>query len=660
MSKELDLDRMVMAQFCERQTECAVVEKFSLDELVAMGPELAAAALAQREEAIANMTSFPMTHCWVPDDWWLFLLELCEKRVAFPGKVLEVLVSGGIRAGKTFIAAMLTECHRLYARRASVFCLSRTDATSQKLQQKPIESFMLPEVLGGDKGSIKQSKHEKAKFSGGKFTDNRLMRYLEVNDENGQNYLGGGELEFRMFTQEVESYRGYALTMVWSDEAVPVAHVKALFDRLASRAIETHELSHKQRMLVLRQMLRDLVAKKPGAARPHPALLGALMHGVHLVTYTPEEGYTPTVRYFLDGAIKPERFKVVAPELDGKPGVKDPRVPKIAYPVKETRLVCYLHTSQNRIVNVYAELSGDYRNADERTIRIKLYGDAEAATEVMFGKFGDKHIVKWADVPRSGTLYLVTDPAPEKPWAITIYLVDAAERVWVLMRWPSPGWMVKSDGAELDPGSWAVPTNGNNLNGDKGPAQKLRLNYTLKQYTHLVYEMLQRVLAKFEASGGKFEGSRLVDELTWEGHPEMNLSGAFAWPVAFIGDKRWMGNKVQRGEVKVTLHMALLEEENHLPWDVHEGEGQRGGVILIQNALSSVKFGMPGLLVVDECKDTIFALSTYSVPDGKDAPPENDQACKEDIDMLRYLLMWGAWYNDPAEDDDDDGGEGSY
>lgn len=660
MTHEEQLDREVMAQFCEMQTECAVVERYALEELVAMGPEGAARALTQREEAIAHMSEFPLTHCWVPDDWWLFLLELCEKRIAHPGKVLEVLISGGIRAGKTFIAAMLTECHRLYARRASVFCLSRTDATSQKLQQKPIESFMLPEVLGGDKGSVKQSKHEKAKFSGGKFTDNRMVRFLEVTDENGVSFVGGGEMEFRMFTQEVESYRGYALTMVWSDEAVPVAHVKALFDRLASRAIETHELSHRRRMLVLREMLRALVSKVPGAERPHPALLGALMHGVHLITYTPEEGYTPTVRYFLDAAIKPEKHKVVAPELDGKPGVKDPRVPKIAYPVKPTRLVCYLHTSQNRIVNVYAELSGDYRNADERTIRIKLYGDAEAATEVMFGRFSDRHIVKWKDVPRQGTLYLVTDPAPEKPWAITIYLVDAAERVWVLMRWPSPGWMVKRDGAEMDPGAWAVPTSGNNMNGDKGPAAKLRLDYTLKQYTHLVYEMLKRVLVKFEDSGGKFEGTKLVQDLTWENDPEMNMSGEFAWPVAFIGDKRWMGSKVQRENLKMTLHAALMEEENALPWEVHEGEGQRGGVILIQNALSAVKFGLPGLLVVDECKDTIFALSTYSVPDGKDAPPDNDQACKEDIDMLRYLLMWGAWYNAPADAEEDDEAGGSY
>jgi hypothetical protein len=47
--------------------------------------------------------------------------------------------------------------------------MSRREEDSQNLQQKPIESFLPPEALGGAAGKIKQDKHQKAKFSGGKF-----------------------------------------------------------------------------------------------------------------------------------------------------------------------------------------------------------------------------------------------------------------------------------------------------------------------------------------------------------------------------------------------------------------------------------------------------------------------------------------------------------
>lgn len=650
MTEEERIEREALAVWCEQQTECAVVERLTVDELVALGPERAGQALQSREEAIENMTAHPLTHCWVPQDWWLFLAELCEKRLQNPGEVLEMLISGGIRSGKSFVAAMLEECHRLYTERASVFCLSRTEDTSQKLQQKPIEYFMPPEVLGGDKGAIKQTKHEKAKFSGGKFTDNKLVRFMEVEDEDGRKYTGGGELEFRMFKQEVETYRGYALTFVWSDEAVPLAHVKALFDRLVSRAIETRMPAHIKRMRKLLPLLRALAAGVPGAARPHPALLGALMHGVHLITYTPEEGFTATVRYFLQGAVKPDEFKVIAPELQGKPGVKDPRVPKIAYGAVRTRLTGYLHTAQNRIVNSYPTLSRSYWDADEVTIRIKLYGDAEAAETSLFSKFGDRHLFDWKEAPRDGTLYFFSDQAFAKPWTMTLFLVDASQRIWQLMRWPSPNWLIRTnEGDEVNPGAWAVPTMNDKLNGDKGPAAKLRLEYPLRSYIWTVYLMLQRALKKFAETGDAWRGSKLLTELRWEDAPELALSGEFAWPEAFVGDKRWLGNPTQRGQVRMSLHEALLLEENFLEWEIHEGNSQRDGVIQIQNALSKQIGGLPALLINRECKDTIFALGTYNVPEGKDAPPENDQACKEDIDMLRMMMMWGAVHYEPED-----------
>jgi hypothetical protein len=265
-----------------------VIEPLALDELLVLGEEGAAEAVAARADAIREMAEQPLDHGWVPQDWWLFLLELCRKRLEHPGRVLEVLVSGGIRAGKTHVAASLAVQHWKHAQKATVFCMSRREEDSQNLQQKPIESFLPPEALGGAAGKIKQDKHQKAKFSGGKFTDNQFSRYLIVTGANGERYTGGGMVQFRFFTQELESFRGYALTFVWSDEGIPVDHVKALKDRLASRAIETQRDEHRKQMLALESYLVPLADGVTGAKRPHGELLGALMHGVHLITYTPE------------------------------------------------------------------------------------------------------------------------------------------------------------------------------------------------------------------------------------------------------------------------------------------------------------------------------------------------------------------------------------
>lgn len=658
-------EREIFAEWAARQTESPVVELLTVDELMAMGPAEAAAALQQREEAIENMTALPLTHCWVPQDWWLFLAELCEKRVAQPGAVLELFVSGGIRAGKSFIAAKLMVAHWLYTRKSFLFCLSETEETSKDLQQSPIEIFLPAEVMAGERGAIKQGKHEKMKFSGGAFTGGAFERYMTVKDENGVEFQGGGKVRFRYFSQSVKRYRGFALTTAWIDEASPPEHLDAVYDRLATGAVETRAAWHMAKMRVLLPLLRALADGVPGAPRPHVALLGALMHGVSLWTYTPEDGFTTSVRRVLQGAVKPERYKVTVPELEGKPGVRDPRAPKIAYPADSTRLAGYLWTMANRIVPAYPELSRKYRSADEATIRIKLCGDAEAGDAALFSSaFTDQHLFDWKDAPRDGSLYLMADPAFAKTWTMTLYLVDVAGRVWTLLRWPSPGWKVRTvDGGDIDPGAWAVATRGDKMNGDKGPGQKLRLNYVLRDYTHAVWMMLQHALNRFTVTGEPWRGRRATCDLTWEDAPHLTLSGECVWCESFVADKRWMGNPTERNKVRMLLHEALSLEENPIPWEIHEGNSQRDGIILIQNAISARIGGVPGLLVERKCVDTIFALQTYSVPDGKDAPPETDQACKEDIDKLRMLLMWGPvhYATSTAEGEDDDkAGFGSY
>lgn len=660
------LTEAVIAELVELQKPHPVIEPFLFQELAALGEEEAWKAVRLRAERIAQMDEAPLEACWVPEDWWLFLLLLCERRMDMPGSVLEMLISGGIRAGKSYAVAMLMVAHWKFTRRADIFCISGTQPTSEKLQQQPFNFFLPADVLG-EKGSIKQNKHEKAKFSGGKFTDNKFNRFLHVTDENGLVYKGGGSVEFRMFSQDPELFKGYALTAVWWDEKCPVNLVEKCYDRIISRAVETKETWHREKMVVLHALLKAQVDKVPGAKRPPVSLLGALMHGVMIGTYTPEEGYVSTVKRYLQGADKPDAYKIVARELKDKPGVKDPRVPKIALPVARNRLVGYLHTNANRMVDSYTELSRAAEEWPEGLIRIKLYGDVEASEDRLFQAFTDEHNQPWAHVPRDLTIYISCDPAPVKPWSIGIYGVDALGRVWCLMEWPSPGQPVMVEGGQMDPGAWAVATNGENLNGDKGPAAKLRLNYTFTDYTRLIYQMLAQCLARFEATGAKFTGAiSSHGVLRWKDGYE--VPGPFLVPYRIIADKRYLGVTERRGEdVKSNLEW-LLEEEHAFDWEIHKDDSQAVGTMAIQRALTARLGGLPCLLVVVEkdakgriiggCQDTVFALRTYTTEDGKDAPPRGDEACKEPIDRLRYLLKSGAEWD--GGDATDDHGGGAY
>lgn len=642
-----EIERAVFEGLAARQTPHPITAPFTAEELAAKGDAGAVLAIQRREEAIENTTKYPLECCWVADDWWLFLLELCEKRLAQPGAVLELFVSGGIRAGKSFVGAMLTVCHWLYSRGSFVFCLSETEETSRDLQQVPIEYFLPPAVTGGDKGSIKQSKHEKLKFSGGAFTGGAFERYLTIEDEEGGKFRGGGKMRFRFFSQSVRRYRGFAVSFAWCDEAVPVDHVQAVNDRLASRAIETKDEVFLQRMRKLRTILRRLVDREPGAERPHPALLGALMQGVLLLTYTPEEGWTTTVRRYLASASKPDRFKIVAPELANRPGVRDPRVPRIAYPAVETRLVGYLHTAQNRIVNVYPEESKKARDYDEQTVRIKLYGDAEAAERVLFGTSFDEstHVVPLAKVPRDLTIWEILDPGAAKPYVFLWLGVDVAGRLYVLQEWPCPA--IPIDG--MMPGPWAVPSQSDRVNGDEGPAQKLRLRWGPGRYVGLVWEMRQRLLRRFAETGEKFAGRiETVDLTVKEGAFPWEVKGEVVAPFDNLMDSRFAKAQTAVGDETVDLQVALEQAEHGIFFRASSGANDEVGNTQIIGALNERRLGLPGLLVVDECANTRFMLRTYALPEHSETTKRKDEACVDFRDALAYGVLAGPEYVDPA------------
>jgi hypothetical protein len=334
---------------------------------------------------------------------------------------------------------------------------------------------------------------------------------------------------------------------------------------------------------------------------------------------------------------------VIAPELDGKPGVKDAQVPKVAFPPDETRLVGFLHTSANKMVDSYTELSRKARDWSEQMIRIKLYGDAAAADERVFSSFADEHVVTWAQLPREGTLYEVVDPAGSKPWVICWYVVDAVGRTWQVQEWPCPGWRV--DGFDLGP--WAVASRGDKMNGDAGPAQKTRLAWTRGRYVRQIWEGRQRIVDMLAQTGDPWRGAVVEQELRWTGE-ETVLSGKFALAERSLMDSRFAGAPTESRGLHTTVLEAMYDEEHAIAFDPAAGVSLEEGDLMINAALNTRLMGLPGLMINAECVNTLFMFRTYTLPPFRETTSAKDEACKDFRDPLAYHLLSGAGYVDPA------------
>jgi len=646
-TETINPERIAMARWHSQQTESPVVEMFTLDELVALGRDQAAVELERREEAIANMTAYPLTHCWEPAIWRQIDLEVARKRLAHPGRVIEVFITGGMRPGKSFSCARRMTGHWLYTEKATVFALSETRDTSGKLQQQPVEMF-LPEEVSPTSGKHKSTKHERFKFSGGHFTNEMFSLRVPVSDENERSYLGGGDFVFRFFGQDIGTFQGYELTSAWSDELVPLGHVKAVRERMATRAQQTKKPEFLYR---IEQAVKIL---ESGGKLPI-ALLSALYHGVHLISFTPYLGWNDTVNYFLNGAVK--YGWEIAPDLVGKPGVLDPRVPRFAQPTHETGLVAYVFTSDNKIKPAYEELSASLRNAPEHEVRIKLYGDVDKGEAVVFSSFGPEHLCDWKDIPRKNvTLYEVLDFGKAKPPALQWWIVDYLGRRWLAQEWPSPNIGIPMAGRVLNPGAWAVPSEGGRYNGDEGPAYRLRLKWDSARIVREIWAMRARLVRMMAETGEPYAGEMREDKLVWK-HPlrdaSTELEGPFALPYLTIPDPRGVEETVEGA----SLGRKYADAENGVylqPWKTDSGEvmvsapSDDDGIKFILDSLAKDVQGGPLVRINRECENTRFMFACFTLPPFKEGPQKKDEACVEWFDLMKYFEAWEPKYIDLA------------
>jgi hypothetical protein len=628
-----------------------------------------------RKEWIKKMRKDPLMAGWISEYFRPILIELCRKRLANPGKVLEFLLTGGNRPGKTNTCIHLLMCNFIYSIKplgyemdeddpgndpwkGQVMILHESEGMSRKWHH-PVVFHYLPKDL---KLQARKKANEETAFNYNAkgFTNDWFQVFAKVEDETGREYLGGGRWELRNYGQAEDTFQGGEYNSILSDELLPPPLMKTLNARLASRAELTRETWFLDR---IRELLRQLEAGVPFNLI-HRALLGAVVQCVHMISFTPIKFYTATVKIFLAGARK-YRW-VEAPVLKTLAGVTETRVPRFAQPTDPQQLVAYLPTSANIFKPAYHAVMSGAMSGGVKQLKMKLYGDVDKEQHGEFDACYDPliHLCDWKDMPRNGTIYEVFDPAGAKPWAMGWYLVDELQRIWMLQEWPCES--IKINGGL--PGPWAIVSAGDRMNGDEGTAYELRLGWSIARWVLQIWEGRARILEMMEKTGEPWQGSieevELVRsqkggkpqkmkrrELLMDEDDREEKGGkleAFVKVAVSIIDSRFAGTKMDnpKGGEQITVLERLFDDPNSILCEPAEGVALDEGNLLIASKLAERVLDGAALKINRECTNTQFMLANYTLPEFRETTAKKDEVCKEWRDLLAYLLLSGPRHID--------------
>lgn len=618
--------------------------------------------LLERETIIANMLADPLNHghepatwkvldaiCgfpWMDSDefasWWsdapmtirAWSLMVRRKLLKRDQPVQVLLLNGGNRGGKSEWAASRVMKILLVKDGRRAWCFHQDAKMSVQYQQPLLYKYM-PLELRTDKGTKKQTTYISYKQQVG-FSDAHFV------------LPNKSDCDFRSYEQNVRSIQGGELDIVWCDELVPATWVKEFKARIATR------------------------------------------RGWLIITFTPIEGYTSTVKAFLDVAkptVKsrafvlptdggsPRRDLALAGEdpyewlraetkgneiiMAGQPAVPAGRefdsVPRVMLCRKEKDEeyaragVFFFHSFDNPFGNP-SELFALYSSDTADAQKMRFYGVATKMVAGQFPKFSEVHQVKPEQIPKRGTRYMICDPCSGRNMVLAWLLVDrsvAGKRYWFYREWPCPGKYVPGVG---DMGNWADP--GDKHDGERGPAQ-VSLGWGLERYAQEIGRLEgrkdwdrelrrpQRVPAAGRGRAMEEDDDLQADPVPQrvtrrqaaEGMEEMELR---------IMDSRY-GNTPTTTREGLTTLIEQFREEVDIDFVPASGsqatEDGTNWIHLINDLLAYDEkkpidaFNTPRLFVSDDCKNLIFALQNWTGEDGKEG------ACKDFVDLVKYAVL---------------------
>jgi hypothetical protein len=335
---------------------------------------------------------------------------------------------------------------------------------------------------------------------------------------------------------------------------------------------------------------------------------------------------------------------------EGREFEKVPRI--MACPTDRRQAVAFMTSFENAFGNP-RELYELYKGDTVAGKKMRFYG---VATKMISGKFPkfrlQVHVIPRHKIPAKGTDYHVVDPCSGRNWAQIWARVNRApigKRIFITDEWPCPGKYVPGVG---DMGNWAEA--GDKLDGEAGPAQR-PLGWGLLRYRKEIDRIEgrttpQELIDKVEGMPTKFDEWDTEDPLPSarrrKHRPE---DGREIYER--IMDSRYGSSPTQTSEGQTTLIEACYDEVD-LQFVPASGKLIQEGVDLINNLLDYKDdepvgpMNEPRLYVCEECLNVIFALLTWTGEDGEDG------ACKDFIDVIRYLLL--ADPDDYSANDDEE------
>lgn len=633
----------------------------SVAQAMEMGERAWKELMVRREQIIADEKADPLRHMWQPPIWrvcdallglpWVEAgwAERMRQRLGFPRPVRTVLVLGGNRAGKSQWASNRTMKILYHYVAAKAWALHSNLQMSRDYQQ-PLFYRLLPANLKAQdvKGKVAYVAYKQKTG----FSDEQFVLPPQRAGAEGAACL------FKSYDQDKGSIEGGNLNVVWGDELLP------------SDWLETLELR---------------VAEKNGWV---------------IVTFTPVEGYTETVRMMCDGAeTVQESIAYLCPDDGGEPDVaralgldeaelaeikraavegraamcpqsrpedcekwltgepsqpaepegrrfkRVPRVLKCVDP-EERKAVVYFHSSDNPYGNprsVWETIA----SKGEEFIQERFYGIAHKTMSVRFKKFNRKvHVIPPRDIPKEGTNYHFTDPCSGRNFFQKWYRVTP-DAVYLYREWPG-AYVIPGVGM---PGPWALP-DGRHPDGKRGPAQK-PFGWGYLRY--------KEELARLEG----WQDYAKLEKLTGEERKTFLLEMSDTAGAREKIQERYLDSRfASTPKMERDRPVTMLEEfaDIGVYFSPTPGDDIDEGVTQIQDALDYDEarpvdfFNRPKFYISSECHNTIFSLTTWTGYT-REGRRNLEGASKDPVDLDRYFFLSDCPYLGGVTEDEDGEGE---
>lgn len=493
-------------------------------------------------EALENEEKDPFRYGYVP--WhWKKCWELMKEKD-------ELWIFGGNRSSKTFLAAHTTVRSLLENPGSMIYCWSQTDETSKTIQQPAVWHFLPLEYKRKMRGQVEKIVYSKANG----FTDKTFI------------LPNGSQCVFKHYSQYIQNPNLIEGAKLGSP-APEWLNIGNWFDEYWIG----NDLLYR-----MRARLSSLNAKL-------------------LLTYTPIDGYTETVREILSGA---KTVESAPAELLGNESV-----PFIQQPKKENATVIYFHTKWNPYHD-YERTKRDLKGVKREEVLIKAYGVPTRSASGKFPLFTrENNVVKHSELPfvkdpaYPVTRYLIVDPAGRKPWTMIWCAVDVSGTHYIYREWP-----------DISYGEWAEI--GKNDRGRAGPGQK-PVGYGINDYKELILDLEQ----------GEEIYERLID-------PRM-------------GKNLYAGTD---GASTIIDDMADRDMIFYPAPGLDEEQGLQKIVDLISWNPSKPldAANRPDLMVSDACEQFFTCMQNYT---GNEGP---DEAWKDFVDCARYMAVTELQHIDPS------------